>query len=55
MSIGAKIKQLRTKKGLSQSELSDVFHVSTQAISKWESDTSFPDITQLPAIASYFG
>lgn len=55
MSIGVKIKQLRTKKGLSQSELSDVFHVSTQAISKWENDTSFPDINQLPAIASYFG
>ena len=55
MSIGLKIKQLRAKKGLSQSELSDVFHVSTQAVSKWESGTTSPDISQLPAIASYFG
>lgn len=55
MSIGVKIKPLRTKKGISQSELSEVFHVSSQAVSKWESDTTSPDISQLPAIASYFG
>ena len=55
MSIGVKIKQLRTKKGISQNELSEVFHVSSQAVSKWESDTTSPDISQLPAIASYFG
>ena len=55
MSIGTRIKTLRLKKGLSQTEIADVFHVSAQAISKWESETSLPDISQLPVIASYFG
>lgn len=55
MSIGNKIKRLRLKKGLSQSELAEMFHVSAQAISKWEGNTSYPDMSQLPAIASYFG
>ena len=55
MSIGNEIKKLRSKKGLSQSELADVLHVSAQAVSKWESNTSYPDISQLPVIASYFG
>ena len=55
MNIGNKIKTLRNKKALSQGELAEILHVSAQAVSKWESDTSFPDIIQLPAIASYFG
>ena len=55
MSIGNEIKTLRLKKGLSQSELAEVLHVSAQAVSKWESNISYPDISQLPAIASYFG
>ena len=55
MSIGNKVKTLRLKKGLSQGELAEVLHVSAQAVSKWESDISYPDISQLPAIASYFG
>ena len=55
MSIGQTIKELRLRKGISQSELAEVFHISAQAISKWESDTSLPDISQLPVIASYFG
>ena len=40
MSIGTKIKTLRLKKGLSQTDLSEIFHVSAQAISKWESEFS---------------
>lgn len=55
MNIGNKIKALRTKKALSQGELAEILHVSAQAVSKWESNTSYPDISQLPAIASFFG
>ena len=55
MSIGTRIKALRMKKGLSQTEVAEVFHVSAQAVSKWESEASSPDISQLPVIASYFG
>lgn len=55
MNIGNEIKRLRKAKGLSQNELAEVLHVTAQSVSKWESDTSYPDINQLPAIASFFG
>lgn len=55
MSIGSRIKELRNKKGISQAELAEIFNVTAQSISKWENETSSPDIGQLPAIASYFG
>lgn len=55
MSIGNKIKQLRINKSLSQGELAEVLHVTAQAVSKWEGNTTSPDISQLPAIASFFG
>lgn len=55
MSIGTRIKELRNKKGLSQGELAEVFNVTAQSVSKWENETSSPDIGQLPAIASFFG
>lgn len=55
MNIGKEIKRLRTFRAISQSELAEVLNVTAQAVSKWESGTSHPDINQLPAIASYFG
>ena len=55
MSIGSKIKQLRINKALSQGELAEMLHITAQAVSKWESDTTSPDISQLPALASIFG
>ena len=53
--IGKKIKQVRRDKGLSQNELAEVLGVTGQAVSKWESDTSQPDIGLLPDLAAYFG
>lgn len=55
MNIGNEIKRLRKLKGISQNDLAEVLHVTAQSISKWESGGSFPDINQLPAIASFFG
>lgn len=55
MSIGNKIKQLRINKSLSQGELAGVLHVTAQAVSRWESNITSPDISQLPVIASFFG
>lgn len=55
MNIGKEIKKLRNARGLSQSELAEAFNVTPQAISKWESTASYPDIGMLPVIASYFG
>ena len=47
-------KALRKDKQLTQEQVAEVFGVSPQAISRWENATSYPDITQLPNIASYF-
>lgn len=55
MSLGQKIKKLRTDKGLTQKDLADQLHVTFQTISKWESSTNEPDITTLKEIAKLFG
>lgn len=55
MSIGKQIRHFRLKRSARQEELADFVGVTTQAVSKWETDASMPDITLLPRIAMYFG
>ncbi len=55
MTIGKKIRQLRRDLGMSQQTLSDKLGVTAQAVSKWENETSYPDISILPSMASIFG
>ena len=55
MELGNKIKQLRHKSGLTQEQLASRLGVSAQAVSKWETDVTMPDITLLPMIAAEFG
>ena len=45
MTLGKKIRQLRRDQGMSQQALSDKLGVTAQAVSKWENETSYPDIT----------
>ena len=52
--IGMKIIEKRKEKGLTQEELADYLGISKPAVSKWESGQSYPDITLLPVIASFF-
>ena len=47
-------KALRKDKQLTQEQVAEIFGVSPQAISRWETATSYPDITLLPTIASFF-
>ncbi len=54
MDIGAKIKELRKKRGITQERLAEYLNISPQAVSKWESGLGYPDIALLPTIASYF-
>jgi len=54
MTIGSKIAALRAKAGLTQEELADILHVSRQAVQKWESDATRPELDKLVAIAGYF-
>ena len=49
-----KFKQNRKAKDLTQEQLSEIFHVSPQAVSRWENGATYPDIELLPSIAAYF-
>ncbi len=53
--IGTQIKSLRKSKGITQRAFASALKVTPQAVSKWERNQSFPDISILPAIADYFG
>ena len=52
--FGENLKRLRKEKELTQENLSEIFGVSFQTISKWERGETYPDITMLPVIASFF-
>lgn len=53
--LGEKIRTLRKQKGISQEVLAQYLGVSFQAVSKWENQAALPDVTLIPAIASFFG
>ena len=53
--IGGRIRELRKKRGLTQSEFASIISVSFQAVSNWERGIAPPDIENLMIIASYFG
>ena len=54
MTLGQKIKKLRTEKGLTQKDLADQVHVTFQTVSKWENDENEPDVSTLKALAKLF-
>ena len=47
--------QLRKDRGISQEELANIVGVSRQAVQKWESGASRPDMDNLVALSQYFG
>lgn len=49
--LGKKITTLRKAKGMTQEQLAAALGVSAPAVSKWETDTSYPDITLLCPLA----
>ena len=55
LNLGAKIKELRLKNGLTQETLANAFGITSQAVSRWESGESYPGIDIIPIIANYFG
>ena len=54
LKIGEKIRAKRREHNLTQEELANMLYVSKAAVSKWENEESFPDITMLPQIAQLF-
>ncbi len=53
--LAGNIKKFRKKSGLSQEELANELGVTFQAVSKWETAKSAPDIAFLPTMADIFG
>ncbi len=54
MSFGENLKNVRKQRGVTQEELAEILGVSRQAISKWESGTSVPDVQLLLRIADFY-
>lgn len=53
--IGEKIRTLRKERNISQETLAQALNLSFQAVSKWETGATLPDVALIPAIASFFG
>jgi transcriptional regulator with XRE-family HTH domain len=54
MNLADRIQSLRKTKGISQEELADNIGVSRQAVSKWESEQSTPDLDKVIIMSEYF-
>lgn len=55
MRFGEALAKRRKEANLSQEQLAEKLHVSRQAVSKWESDRSTPDIYTIQSICDVFG
>ena len=55
MTLGTRIARLRKEQGLSQEAFAEQIGVSRQAVSKWESDASVPEVDKLVQISALFG
>ena len=55
MKLSEKIIELRKANGMTQEELAEKMSVTAQAVSKWECDTSYPDIIAIQALSKTLG
>ena len=53
--IGQNIAYFRIQKKMTQEELAEKMSVTAQAVSKWECDTSYPDITAIKTLSKVLG
>ena len=54
MSLGENLQFLRKKDNITQEQLAEKLEVSRQSVSKWESDTSYPEMDKLLQLSSLF-
>lgn len=54
MTLGEKLQNLRKKRGFSQEKLATMIAVSRQAVSKWESNETTPDIGNLLQLSKIY-
>ncbi len=55
LELGQKIRELRRRDGRTQEALAEAIGVTSQAVSRWESNGGYPDMEMVPSIANYFG
>lgn len=55
LNFGENLKKLRRSLDMTQDELAEALGLSIQAISRYETQSAYPDIEMLPVIAGYFG
>ena len=55
MSMAKRIQDLRKMRGISQEQLAEKVGVSRQAVSKWESEQSIPDLDKIITMSEFFG
>ena len=54
MSIGETIRKLRQEQGLTQERLAEILSISPQAVSRWETNMTMPDISLIAPICNLF-
>ena len=53
--FGNMVAVLRKERGMTQLELAEKMGVTDKAVSKWERDLSFPDVSSIPKLAEILG
>lgn len=54
MTFGQTIRKLRRDADMTQEELAELLSISSQAVSRWETDLAMPDISLLPSLSNLF-
>ncbi|KGE20256.1 helix-turn-helix domain-containing protein [Paenibacillus wynnii] len=54
MEFSEKMQQLRKQRGMSQEKLAEIIGVSRQAVSKWESGQSYPEMDKMLSLSELF-
>lgn len=55
LKFNERLKKLRKQKDITQEQLAEYMGVSPQAVSRWETGATCPDISALPSLAELFG
>ena len=55
MDFAEKLKNLRAKRGISQTTLAEAIHISRSAVAKWENGLGLPGEDSLRLLCEYFG
>ena len=54
MTIGETIRKMRRAHDITQEDLAELLHITPQAVSRWETDATTPDLGSLIGLARIF-